>query len=378
MARAAQYQKLHINYAHPELLEPVTTDLLEIREFIRYYEVDASLMKPYIYQVHREELEMISPYFNTEKAEIDYDHLLAGAKDPENDEEQITVNLSGILKSLDAGKEEFSLGYLQKLQVAIHHRLQKDHAGIGLRMETNSLFAAAEVKETEHLLDHESKEWLDEILKMANDKEIDPLVKSWLFYYYFNILKPFNAYNELLAYLVCKKILVSEKLDFFNTLNPEQYVFRDKTVIKVYTGLAEKDNFEDRLNADPESYITACIHGFMNNIKAVRTAITDTVREQLDYQSLTPRQKNSLNFWLEKAFFIHKDKLDQLTPRQHEIMLLIAKYGSLSNKELVPVFMVDRKTIQRDFNALLDLKLLDQRGGGRALKYYINLRVSLE
>ena len=46
-------------------------------------------------------------------------------------------------------------------------------------------------------------------------------------------------------------------------------------------------------------------------------------------------------------------------------------------KDLVPVFMVDRKTIQRDFNTLLDLKLLDQRGGGRALKYYINLRVEI-
>jgi predicted HTH transcriptional regulator len=113
-------------------------------------------------------------------------------------------------------------------------------------------------------------------------------------------------------------------------------------------------------------------------LAAIRNAITDCVRQQLDYISLTPRQKNSLNFWLEKAFYIHKGKLELLSSRQHEMMLLIAKYGTLSNKELVPVFMVDRKTIQRDFNTLLDLKLLEQRGGGRGLKYYINMRVNLE
>jgi Fic family protein len=256
--------------------------------------------------------------------------------------------------------------------------LLQDHSGIGLRMETNSLFGGVEEKEHHDTLDKDARQWLEDLVKLINNKDAPAIVKAWLFYYHFLVLKPFASNNELLAYIVCKKILLAGGLDFFNALNLEKYVFRDKNFILVNQGLSALESYEDKLNADLSSYVEYCVYGYKNNIREIRQSVTGVVREQLDYQSLTPRQKNTLNFWLEKAFFIHKDKLDQLSPRQHEMMLLIAKYGSLSNKELVPVFMVDRKTIQRDFNVLLDMKLLEQRGGGRALKYYINLRVPLQ
>jgi len=377
MTKVSHFQKLRIDYDFTELTEMVMKEVREIMEFISYYEVNASIMKRYTLAVHREELEMLSACFNPEKSDIDFEHLITGTKDPENDIEQLTVNLSAILKSITEVKEDFSLSYLQKLQGALHQKLLHDSSGIGLRMENNSLFAAAEETKEGHPLDNDSKVRLDELLKMANKKDIPPLVRAAVFYYEFDILKPFVSYNELLAYVVCKKMLAVDRLDFFNMLNLDKYIFRDKKLSLIQHQLNEVEDYNEKLNADLTTYIHAFFEGYMNNISVVRESITNCVREQLDYQSLTPRQKNSLNFWLEKAFFIHKDKLDQLTPRQHEMMLLIAKYGSLSNKDLVPVFMVDRKTIQRDFNMLLDLKLLDQRGGGRALKYYINLRVEI-
>jgi len=377
MTKTSNFQKLHINYGESETLDPAIQEVGELKEFNAYYEVNSALMKRYLQSVHREELELLSVYYNPEKVDVDFDRLLAGMKEPENDIEQLMLNLSAILKSITEVKDDINLSYLKKLQISLHQKLQNDSVGIGLRMESNSLFSDTSTIEEQHPLDEDAKAWLDELLKMVNSKDVPALVRSWSFFYYFNALKPFSGYNELLSYIVCKKTLASEKLDFFNLLNPEKYVIRNKNVVAVTAQLNEIEDYDDRIHADLTGYIEACINGYRNNIKAIRLAITDTVREQLDYQSLTPRQKNSLNFWLEKAFFIHRDKLEGLSPRQHEMMLLIAKYGSLSNKDLVPVFMVDRKTIQRDFNSLLDLKLLDQRGGGRALKYYINLRVEI-
>lgn len=377
MARPPVFQKMNIQYIVPEAFHFAMREVEALMDFIDYYEVNATLVKPYFLNVHRAELESLSGYFNTDNNTIDFENLLAGQKDPENDTEQLTTNISNALKTSVSTKEDFSLLYLLKLQNELHYGLQHDSAGIGLRMETNSLFAIAEEAEKHDPVDKDLKTWLEDLLKTANTREIPALIRAWLFHYYFIALKPFEAYNDLLAYIICKRILATEKLDFFNTLNLEQFVFRAKDFLDISNLLAGSEDFSERMAKDLTPYLEACLSGFRNNISAIRNAITDCVRQQLDYISLSPRQKNSLNFWLEKAFYIHKEKLALLTPRQHEIMLLIAKYGTLRNKELVPVFMVDRKTIQRDFNTLLDLKLLEQRGGGRGLKYYINMRVSL-
>ncbi len=357
------------------MLAPLNKEIQEIRDFIAYYEVEPPLVKRYARRVLLDELELLGSHYNLEKLKIDIENLVYDNKDPENDTEQLTINLAGILKSLNNAREDVSLAWLHKIQVALHQQMLHQSAGAGLRMETNSLFGGG--AEHEDTLEKDAREWLDETLKMSHAKDIPAPLRAWLFYYYFNVLKPFESNNELLSYISSKKILSSSNYDFFNALNLEKYVFMDKEVVAAFGRLMLVEDFHQRLHADLTEYIHACMEGFLNAIKQIKEAVMQVVREQMDYTSLTPRQKNSLNFWLEKGFFMHKDKLDELTPRQHEIMLLIAKYGSLSNKDLVPVFMVDRKTIQRDFNTLFDLKLLDQRGGGRALKYYLNLRVEL-
>ncbi len=370
-------QKLNINYTAPEEIGIVLNEIAEFKDFVKYYDVGTAMIKPYFEKVHREELESLSSYFNPEKLNIEFDFLLSGDKEPENDAERLALNLSHILKSAIGAKEEISLASIQKIQVELHQGLEHESSGIGLRMETNSLFAATEPVQNQNPIDADLKAWLEELTKMANSKQIPSLVRCWLFYYYFNIFKPYPAYNELVAYVICKRILAADKLDMLHTLNLDKYVFRAKDFIEIYKKLTDTEDYYQKLNQDLTPYLEICINGFRNNVAASRNGATDCVRTQLDFASLTPRQKNSLNFWLEKAFYIHKDKLDQLTPRQHEMMLLIAKYGSLSNKELVPVFMVERKTIQRDFNTLLELKLLDQRGGGRGLRYYINMRIPI-
>src|SRR5207237_3430575 len=93
---------------------------------------------------------------------------------------------------------------------------------------------------------------------------------AWLFHYYFNILKHLTTYNELLAYIICKKILDSAELDVFNMLNPEKYIFRNPDVLAITKQLSEIEDYDQRLEADLNPYLEACVAAFHKNIKTIK------------------------------------------------------------------------------------------------------------
>src|ERR1017187_5443181 len=108
MARSPVFQKMNMNYSVPEALGLALKEIQELRDFIAYYEVGAIIMKPYFMNVHREEIESLSGYYNTDNSEIDFENLLTGQKEPGNDAEQLTINISGALKPGVSAKEDFS------------------------------------------------------------------------------------------------------------------------------------------------------------------------------------------------------------------------------------------------------------------------------
>ena len=55
-------------------------------------------------------------------------------------------------------------------------------------------------------------------------------------------------------------------------------------------------------------------------------------------------------------------------------MYVIQQKGFIATKELIYEFGCNRKTIQRDFNALLDLNLVKVVGQGAGLKYAVNIQ----
>src|SRR6185437_15388453 len=249
MIKPVLLQKLNVNYTVPETVSLAMTEIAEFKDFIKYYDVGAVMINPYFQKVHHEEVESLSGYYNPDKTDIDFDLLLNGDKEPENDAERLTLNLSIILKSESKAKEEITLQSLQKIQVDLHQGLEHESYGIGLRMETNSLFAATEEAQAQNPIDKDLRTWLDDLLKITNAKQTPALVRCWVFYYYFNVLRPYPAYNELVAYIVCKRILASEKLDMLNTLNLDKHVFRNKDFIEASKKLMDA---EDYLKLSPD------------------------------------------------------------------------------------------------------------------------------
>jgi hypothetical protein len=187
----------------------------------------------------------------------------------------------------------------------------------------------------------------------------------------------FGEENDTIAILGTHYFLKHTKYSLLGLLNLEEHVFFDEKFRQKASQLFAGRNYLELLDADLTNYLEACIHRYQAHLEEVKQVVIGVVKELFGYPDFTPRQKNVLNFWLNKGFFLQHEKLHELTPRQHDIMMLLVKYGSVTNKDLVPIFQVDRKTLQRDFTTIVDLGLAEQRGMGRAVRYFVDFRIPL-
>jgi DeoR/GlpR family transcriptional regulator of sugar metabolism len=80
-----------------------------------------------------------------------------------------------------------------------------------------------------------------------------------------------------------------------------------------------------------------------------------------------------MNYVFERGYKLKEIDDSILNKRQKLIMYIIQHRGFISTKELVNEFDCNRKTIQRDFQLLLDLNLVKSIGAGAGLRYSINL-----
>ena len=110
-----------------------------------------------------------------------------------------------------------------------------------------------------------------------------------------------------------------------------------------------------------------------NQLTRLYQLLQSYFRKQIDYDKLTPRQKNIMNYVFQKGYKLKEIDDTIINKRQKLIMYIIQHRGFVSTKELVTEFECNRKTIQRDFVHLLDLNLVKVIGQGSALKYSLNL-----
>jgi len=71
------------------------------------------------------------------------------------------------------------------------------------------------------------------------------------------------------------------------------------------------------------------------------------------------------------VFEIPSDKLSQLTTRQKDILQYILKHARITSEECTREFGITRDTANRDFKKLIELKLIEQKGSGRATHYVL-------
>src|SRR5690606_12935187 len=96
--------------------------------------------------------------------------------------------------------------------------------------------------------------------------------------------------------------------------------------------------------------------------------------DQIEFEDLTPRQRNMVNFFFDEGFLFEKQDISQLNERQQKIMDLVYENHLVSTKDLSLIFRCNRKTIQRDFNELQETQLVRQMGNGADLRYTVNIK----
>lgn len=369
--------RLKLTHEKPKQLNPALRETEGLRDLMAYYQVEAVAFQEDAVDTV---VDRVRHYFISQEEELSHElvaALLTGDLPATSPERQKLLNIQQAIQYLGQMESKpFSLPMLQQVHKLLMNKMASPHTPGVWRTQENSLFSA--VRASAALPGHDTlMDYLQYAVSIANDKQQSILIRCGLVFYLLMVLKPFLDENETVAMLVCSHLLQREGYGLAGMLNLEKYLFFHKKYELETAELFGEMPFEAALSADLTSFLDTCIHCYRDNMQAARKRITEEVKKLMGYHNLVPRQKNNLNFWLEKGFYMHRKKLPELSDRQQEIMLLLARYGSLANKELVPVFRVDRKTIQRDFNELLEKGLVEIRGAGRNFRYHLDFRVHI-
>lgn len=373
-------KRLHLTYQLSPDAAATLTEAAELMDFARYFRLGDASFPEQRKQTLINRLIHYLPGGMEASEEQNILFLINELKEPQTETEQQVFNIYKLFRFIDeeAGSENpasIDVALLLKLHKIALLKLPAAFAAGQLRGYEQNLFTLSDAgylyPATQVL-----QAWLEDLFILAEDKNIHSLQRCWLVYYVFMAIKPFDAGNDIVARALCYYMLQREQYGFYGLLRLEKFVFHSKKLMMYEANHFDNKNYLDRLSLDLTSFLQICLQGFHQNLESVKNIFLKAVKDETGFASLGARQKNLINFWLEKGFKLHKEKLAALNERQKDVLFQILKNGSVSTSDLVPLYNVDRKTIQRDFGVLTELGIVEIKGGGRSLRYTFNLMSS--
>lgn len=212
---------------------------------------------------------------------------------------------------------------------------------------------------------------LDNLFEFLNiDTEFHPIIQSWMLHFKILSLPFFNESKNKFASLMQSFWLRKNDMDLNGLLSLEHELYIKKNEYLTYF-LENNKNNTNEVHLNEQIAFGLKLHA--NQLTRLYQLLQTYFRKQVDYDKLTSRQKNIMNFVFERGYKLKEIDDSILNKRQKLIMYIIQHRGFVSTKELVTEFDCNRKTIQRDFVHLLDLNLVKVIGQGSALKYSLNL-----
>ncbi len=213
---------------------------------------------------------------------------------------------------------------------------------------------------------------LDNLFEFLNiDTEFHPIIQSWMLHFKILALPMFSESKNKFASLLQNFWLRKHNMDLNGLLSIEHELYIKKNEYLAY--FIENRNSENQQDQHLNEQIAFGLKLHANQLTRMYQLLQSYFRKQVDYDKLTPRQKNIMNFVFERGYKLKEIDDSILNKRQKLIMYIIQHRGFVSTKELVSEFECNRKTIQRDFTHLLELNLVKVIGQGSALKYSLNL-----
>lgn len=216
--------------------------------------------------------------------------------------------------------------------------------------------------------------WIDFLVQFPmKESNIHPFLKAWSLYLLFDIIRPFSHANENMGILMLYQVLKRDGYYLNHFWALEKYLFNQLEAHESskFSTLFET-GFEERLENDITPFLETAGREGEENLNQIEAWIRQTSIESAGDQIKNPLSRNSFNYFLESGF-IHKYRdLTQLTDRQKGILLNIVQNRDVSTKSMSMEYRCDRKTIQRDFQELLNRDLICVEGKTKTIRYRLN------
>ena len=264
---------------------------------------------------------------NSEKEVLNYNHALQELNDKLE-----TGNLSLSLELILKIQGQVTRGLLPKHQSG---KLRQQHVVVNDPKTGNMVFLPPDYQDVHSLL--------EELVKYVVDKrnKIDPLILAGIFHKQMVIIHPFMDGNGRATRLGTKVLLAEMGLNTFNLFSFENYY--NKNVTKYFETVGEFGNYYELVDkVDFTKWIEYFIEGIID--------------ELLRVQKLLPKLSLDPNSKLEK---------------HHEAILqFIGENGFIKDKDYAKLTDRAKATRALDFQKLIELKIIERKGKGRAT-YYI-------
>jgi Fic family protein len=257
---------------------------------------------------------------------------------------------------------DLSIEFLGQIQKIIIDDLYQNNSEINLFSSQNSRLPERLSMESEIEL-----ESLFEFLN--NDTEFHPIIQSWILHFRIMSLPLYSESKSKFANLLQWFWLRKNNMDMNGLLCLEHEIYINKLSYDQIINNAIQGE-ENSLNEQ----ITFGLQLQQMQLGRLKDLLRNYFRQQVDFDKLNPRQKNIMNYVFERGYKLKEIDDSILNKRQKLIMYIVQHRGFISTKELVNEFDCNRKTIQRDFQLLLDLGLVKSIGAGAGLRYCINLQ----
>lgn len=213
---------------------------------------------------------------------------------------------------------------------------------------------------------------LKSFIRFINTNKTHPeILKPWLVYYYFDLIRPFESMNYAFSLVLLNHLMTKAFPNvpwFF-----EKFIFESW---ESHKGTTENPMFgqllESRKKQNLTSFVQQVLELTSRNLNWVKEMVSSIYLEEKSKFLESPKQRNSLNFLMDRGFKLNHSHISELNNRQQKILEQVALNRDVNTKTLVQLFRCDRKTIQRDFAELMEFDLIKQEGKTKTVRYLIN------
>jgi len=258
-------------------------------------------------------------------------------------------------------QESLSIAFLYQIEKILIEELYQNSGEINL--------FSSQMGRIPERLSMETEIELENLFEFLNtDTEFHPIIQSWMLHFRIISLPLFSEAKSKFASLIQLFWLRKHNMDMFGLMSLDHEIYINKATYDQIVNKAIQGE-ENGLNEQ----IAFGLQLQQIQLGRLKDLFRSYFRSQIDFEKLNPRQKNIMNYVFERGYKLKEIDDSILNKRQKLIMYIIQHRGFISTKELVNEFDCNRKTIQRDFQLLLDLNLVKSIGAGAGLRYSINL-----